>query len=449
LIAVIRTVRPQRFLFLLLLVFLVVQGAALLVRAPHLDGLFSPQFWANLGRVAQVMLITEDRHASAQTSFRTLGDEALRGMTERLDPYSSYMSGPEFERYSQPTRQSYGGIGAEVREEEGNVQITGLHPQGGARAGGLEEGDWIIAVDEQTVEGAGLPAVVRALRGEPGTEVEVAVRREGSEGLVRRTVERRELSIRSVRGARLLGDDIGYLRLNAFGVKTARELAVALDELREEGARAWILDLRDNPGGLLVSARQVLDLFLPRREELLTVRGKESEVLERFFTRSRPAVPEDEPIVILQNRFSASASEIVAGVLQAKDRAVVVGEPSHGKGSVQSVYPFGQGEGLSLTTAHYELPGGQRIDGEGVAPDYTIELSAEEIQKLALHGAHAGSFSERSFEENFGYAPPEDRPLELAIALLEDEERARTSDGETGPGTSATGREPLPLPDPS
>ncbi len=441
--------RPQRFLLILVLVFLVVQGAALLVRAPHLDGLFSPQFWTNLGRIGQVMLITEERHASGQTSFRTLGDEALRGMTERLDQYSSYMSGPEFERYSQPTRQSYGGIGAEVREREGNVQITGLHPEGGARAGGLEEGDWIVAVDDQSVEGAGLPAVVQALRGEPGTTVEVEVRREGADERVRRTVERRELNIRSIRGARLLGDDIGYLRLNAFGVKTARELAVALDELRSQGARAWILDLRDNPGGLLVSARQVLDLFLPRREELLTVRGRDRELIERYFTRSRPAVPEDEPIVVLQNRFSASASEIVAGVLQAKDRALVVGESSHGKGSVQSVYPFGKGEGLSLTTAHYELPGGQRIDGEGVTPDHTVDLSAEEVQKLALHGAHAGSFSERSFEENFGYAPPEDRPLELAIALLEDEQAPAAAEGKQGGTAPAAPRPSLPVPDPS
>ena len=439
--------RPSRFFFLLLLVFLVVQGAALLVRAPHLDGLFQPQFWTNLGRIGQVMLITEEQHASGQTDFRTLSDEALRGMTERLDPYSSYMSGPEFERYSQPTRQSYGGIGAEVREEEGNVQITGLHPEGGARAGGLREGDWIVAVNGESVEGAGLPAVVQALRGEPGTDVEVAVRREGSGERVRRTVERRELNLRSVRGTRLLRDDIGYLRLNAFGVRTARELAVALEELRAEGARAWILDLRDNPGGLLVSARQVLDLFLPRREEILTVRGKDREVMERYHTRSRPAVPADEPIVILQNRFSASASEIVAGVLQAKGRATVVGEPSHGKGSVQSVYPFGQGEGLSLTTAHYELPGGQRIDGEGVTPDHTVELSAEEVQKLALHGAHAGSFSERSFEENFGYAPPEDQPLELAIALLEDEEAARTADG--AQATTSPSAENPSIPDPS
>ncbi len=422
---------------MILVIFLLGQGLFLFFRAPHLDGLFTVSFWKNIGKVGHVMLLAEEGYVTeSKANFDALGDNALHGLIGGLDSYSSYLSVPEFENYEIPTRQSYAGIGAEVREVDGRVFIMGLNPEGGAREADVRPGDWIVEVDGEDVSEAGVPAIVMLLRGEAGTEVEVGVRRTGVEEIVRTTVKRRTLTVSSVRDVEMVDDRIGYLSIGVFGKRTARELEAAISGLVADGAESIIIDLRNNPGGLLAAARQVVDLFVPSGVEFLTVRGRDDAVIERFFTEGPTVVPEDIPIVILQNRLSASASEIFAGVLQSLGRAIVVGETSHGKGSVQSVYQFEGGDGLSLTTARYILPNGEAIEGIGLEPDEEVEVTEEDILRVSIQGNHDFGLSDEEFEEKFGFVPVEDETLNRAIEIIRDRRKESSPSVETPPGST-------------
>lgn len=411
--------RIRHFIVFLLAVFVVAQVVFLFFRAPHLDGLFSPSFWRNIGKVGYVMLLAEESYVSEdRADFDVLGDNALHGLIGGLDAYSTYLSGTEFEDYEIPTRQSYAGIGAEVREVEGRVYIMGLNPDGAAREAGFLPGDWIVEVDGEDVSELGVSDVVSLLRGVAGTEVGLGVRRAGSDDIFRRVIERRTLTFESVRDIEVLPGAIGYLSIGVFGRNTASELERAIQELLAEGVGGLVIDVRNNPGGLLAAARDVVDLFVPGGVRFLTVRGRDDTILESFHTQLPAIVYEEIPVVILQNRFSASASEIFAGALQALDRATVVGEKSHGKGSVQSVYQFEAGDGLSLTTARYVLPNGEAIEGIGLQPDLVVELSEEDILRLSIQAGHDFGLSPEQFEERFGFAPIRDEALLAALRLL-------------------------------
>jgi len=425
-------VRARTFILLLLLAFVVAQGIFLFFKVPHLDGLFTVSFWRNMGKVGHVMLIAEEGYVSeSKANFDSLGDNALHGLIGGLDSYSSYLTVPEFENYEIPTRQSYAGIGAEVREVEGKVFIMGLNPAGGAREAGFLPGDRIVEVDGEDVGAAGIAKIVSLLRGEAGTSVEVGVRRGDGDEILHKTVERRTLNVASVREVRMIGEEIGYLGVGVFGRNTSAEMAAAIGDLLSQGAEGLIIDLRNNPGGLLAAAKEVVDLFVPDGVEFLTVRGRDESVIERFFTEKPSAVPEEVSVVILQNRFSASASEIFAGVLQSLGRATLVGETSHGKGSVQSVYQFGGGDGLSMTTARYFLPSGEAIEGVGLEPDESVEIDEEEILRMSIQSNHDFGLSDREFEEKFGFSPVEDKTLRRAIEILRGDETEGMPDEES------------------
>lgn len=411
--------RFRSFFLSLLLVFVFAQIVFLSIRAPYLDGVFSPSFWKNIGKVGYVMLLAEESYVNqADADFDDLGDNALHGLIGGLDSYSNYLSGQEFEDYDIPTRQSYAGIGAEVREVESRVTIMGLNESGAAMESGILPGDWIVEVDGEDVEDLETRGIVALLRGEPGTTVEIGVRRVDVDEVIREQLERRLLTFESVREIKLLPGDIGYLAMGVFGQRTSGELETAIEGLLESGAQSLIIDLRNNPGGLLNSARDILELFVPAGVKILTVEGRDRGVIEIFKTTRPITVPEDLPVVILQNRFSASASEILAGVLQALGRAIVVGEISRGKGSVQSVFEFEGGDGLSLTTARYILPDGRAIEGVGLEPDELIEMEEGEILQLSIQKSHDFGLTEEEFEERFGFSQIKDRSLEKALELL-------------------------------
>ncbi len=411
--------RIRNIIVVFLLVFIIGQGFFLFWRAPHLDGVFSFSFWRNLGKVGYVMLLTEESYVNeSRADFDQLGDNALHGLIGGLDSYSNYLTDHEFAEYEIPTRQSYAGIGAEVREVDGRVYITGLNVSGAAKEAEFLPGDWIVEVDGEVVETLGLREIVDLLRGEPGTTVEVGVRRAGVDDMIRRSIERRMLTFESVKDIRMMPGGIGYLSIGVFGQRTSGELEQAIQGLLDEGMRGLIIDLRNNPGGLLDAAFGNIELFVPPEVEILTVEGREEGVIERFFTEQETFVPEDLPVIFLQNRFSASASEIMAGVLQALGRAQVVGEISYGKGSVQSVFQFSAGDGVSLTTARYVLPDGRAIEGIGLEPDELIELDEEEILRLSIQSGHEMSLSKEVFEEKFGFSPIADRTMERAVEMI-------------------------------
>ncbi|MBC2600693.1 S41 family peptidase [Puniceicoccus vermicola] len=426
--------RFRKIIVIFLLVFVIGQLTFLYLRAPHLDGVFTLSFWRNMGKVGYVMLLAEESYVSEDKSgFDQLGDNALHGLIGGLDSYSTYLSGNEFEDYSIPTRQSYAGIGAEVREIDGRVFVMDLNPDGAAREAGILPGDWIVEVDGEDVEEAGVGEIVNQLRGEAGTEVEVGVRRAGEEDVIQKTIERRLLSFESVRDIEMLPDHIGYLSVGVFGQRTAVELEQAIQGLLSEGMEGLVIDLRNNPGGLLDAARGNIELFVPAGVEFLTVRGRGLGVIEEFYTEQPAMVPEDLPVVLLQNRFSASASEIMAGVLQALGRAKVVGEVSYGKGSVQSVYQFSGGDGVSMTTARYILPDGRAIEGVGLEPDELVEIDEEDILRLSIQSQHDFGLSDEAFEDKFGFSPIPDEALEKAIELLRSEmnSEAEIDEGES------------------
>lgn len=423
--------RFRNIILLILLIFVVGQIAFLYVRAPHLDGVFSLSFWRNIGKVGYVMLLAEETYVSKdEAGFDRLGDNALHGLIGGLDSYSNYLTGSEFEDYEIPTRQSYAGIGAGVREIEGKVFIMDLNPDGGALEQGLLPGDQIVEVDGESVEDAGVAGIVERLRGEPDTQVEVGVRRGEGDAIIRKQVERRQLTFESVTDVEMLTDGIGYLAIGVFGQRTAEELQTAVEGLLGEGMRGLIIDLRNNPGGLLETARENIELFVPQGVEFLTVRGRREGVIEQFFTEEPARIPDDLPVVILQNRFSASASEIMAGVLQALGRATVIGEVSYGKGSVQSVYQFNGGDGLSLTTARYFLPDGRVIEGVGLEPDEVVEVDADQILQLSIQSSHDLGLTDDEFEEKFGFRPAPDRALDRAVEFLEERENSGTGKAE-------------------
>jgi carboxyl-terminal processing protease len=233
-----------------------------------------------------------------------------------------------------------------------------------------------------------------------------------------RTITREVIKIESVEGARMLADGLGYVRLLQFGERTTRELREALESLEQQEMKGLVLDLRDNPGGLLDAAVDVCEMFFQRGELVVYTQGRTLDSREDILALSRVA-PRAYPIAILINSGSASASEIVAGALSDTGRAVLVGETSFGKGSVQTVFPIrGTKDGIRLTTAYYYLPSGTRINGKGIAPDIAITLSVEEDRKLVIQRNRLPLMSDEDFAEQFEFEPIEDRQLAAAVDAL-------------------------------
>ncbi len=298
---------------------------------------------------------------------------AIRGMLSELDAHSSYLDGQELEQLREGTRGEFGGVGLELSRQDDEIRVVAPIDDTPASRAGLQAGDVLLRIDGEALGGASLNEVVQRLRGEPGSVVEVTIRRSEDEGQTRTfELERDTIQVESVR-ARMLEPGYGYVRISQFQERTASDLFRALDGLLEEaggGLHGLILDLRNNPGGVLDPAVAVADAFLTEGRIVYT------EGRMRQARMSFDATPADRslgaPLVVLINRGSASGSEIVAGALQDHQRAVVMGRASFGKGSVQSVLPL-DGAAMKLTTARYYTPQGRSIQDEGIQPDIVVE----------------------------------------------------------------------------
>ncbi|MBK5943565.1 S41 family peptidase [Halorhodospira sp. 9621] len=298
---------------------------------------------------------------------------AIRGMLSELDAHSSYLDERELEQLREGTRGEFGGVGLELSRQDGEIRVVAPIDDTPATRAGLQAGDVLLRIDGEPVRGNSLNDVVQRLRGEPGTAVEVTIRRTDEEGRTRTfELERDTIQVESVR-ARMLEPGYGYVRISQFQERTASDLYPALDRLLDEaggGLHGLILDLRNNPGGVLDPAVAVADAFLTEGRIVYT-EGRMPQARMSF-----EATPVDRargaPMVVLINRGSASGSEIVAGALQDHRRAVVMGRASFGKGSVQSVMPLG-GAAMKLTTARYYTPQGRSIQDEGIQPDIVVE----------------------------------------------------------------------------
>ena len=313
---------------------------------------------------------------------KELLENAIRGMLTGLDPHSSYLDVDQFKELQVGTSGQFGGLGIEVGMEDGFVKVIAPIDDTPAQRAGVQAGDLVIRLDDTPVKGMSLSDAVKIMRGEPGTDIELTIVREGLDKPLQVTITRDIIKVKSVK-RRTLEPGYGYLRISQFQSKTADYLEDAIRDLKKENddnLKGLVLDLRNNPGGVLNGAVAVSDAFLTKGLIVYT-EGRIDDSRLRF-----NATPDDllngKPIVVLVNQGSASASEIVAGALQDHKRAIILGSKTFGKGSVQTILPLSGGTALKLTTARYFTPSGRSIQAEGITPDIELEsLKVAAVEK--------------------------------------------------------------------
>ena len=315
-----------------------------------------------------------------EVSDKKLLEDAIRGMLVGLDPHSAYLDDEAYKELREGTTGEFGGLGIEVTMENGFVKIVSPIDDTPAQLAGVKAGDLVVKLDEKPVKGMTLGDAVKIMRGEVGTDIVLTIIRDGADAPLKISITRDIIKVKSVK-SRLLEKDYGYLRISSFQSRTGESLEEAVSELQKENEGALkglVLDLRNNPGGVLQASVEVSDAFLHSGKIVYTEgRIKNSEMV---FNAESGDVLNGAPLVVLINAGSASASEIVAGALQDHRRAVIMGEKSFGKGSVQTILPTSNGAAVKLTTARYFTPSGRSIQAEGIEPD--IALSRLKLESL-------------------------------------------------------------------
>ncbi|MED5389709.1 MAG: S41 family peptidase [Pseudomonadota bacterium] len=303
---------------------------------------------------------------------RELLESAIRGMLYELDPHSSYLTPDQFDDLQVTTTGEFGGLGIEVTMEDGFVKVVTPVDGSPASKAGIQAGDLILKINDTFVKGLTLSEAVELMRGEIGSEIELMVLSEGDEKPHQVSLKRDKIQLHSVK-SRLLEPGLGYVRISQFQNNTGDDARKALNKLTSESAlRGLVLDLRNNPGGVLGGAVEVADLFMDNGLIVYT-QGREKTSRNDFNARAGDQL-NGMPMVVLVNGGSASASEIVAGALQDQGRAIVVGNRTFGKGSVQTVLPLSKDKALKLTTARYYTPKGRSIQAEGIEPDIAVDV---------------------------------------------------------------------------
>ncbi|MBD1137379.1 S41 family peptidase [Pelagibacterales bacterium SAG-MED43] len=300
-------------------------------------------------------------------------DSAINGLLQSLDPYSAYMSPEIFNEMQTETSGEFGGLGIEVSMESGVVKVISPIDDTPASRAGIKAGDYIVKIEDTQVQGKTLSEAVELMRGPIGTSIELTVRRRGEKKAIKFNIAREIIKIQSVK-TDLLDNDIGYIRLTSFNENSSDQIEYKIKDLEKNHTiRAYILDLRNNPGGLLSQAIKISDFFL-ENGEIVSTKSRQSSENRKWFAK-KGDLTNGKTLIVLINYGSASASEIVAGALKDHKRAIILGENSFGKGSVQSIIPLKNKGAIRLTVAKYYLPSGKSISEVGVSPD--IEISEE------------------------------------------------------------------------
>ncbi len=337
-----------------------------------------------------LMLIRQDYVDDKKISYKDLTYAALRGMLSSLDPHSQFMDPQDFKGMQDDTRSQFGGLGVEVSMRDGYLTIIAPMEDTPGFKAGLASGDEILKINGVSTEKLDLSDAIQKLRGEPGELVTLTVLRPSTKEIKDYPIERAIIKVDSVKESRLLESDasdgfkIGYARITQFNEPTAQDLAKRLDELQAKGMQAFILDLRDNPGGLLNSAIDVCGQFLPPNQMVVYTDGRVASQRRVYRTAENGKTRPRFPMAILINGGSASGAEIVAGALKDLNRAILVGETTFGKGSVQSVVQLPDGSAVRLTTAKYYTPSRQVIHEKGVSPTIRAMVSAEQERQLLI-----------------------------------------------------------------
>ena len=305
-------------------------------------------------------------------------DAAINGVLQSLDPYSGYMSPEILKEMQTETKGEFGGLGIEVGMEAGVVKVISPLDNSPAERVGVKAGDYIVKINNTQVQGKSLAEAVELMRGPVGTDINITVRRRGEKKALNFKITREIIEIKSVK-SNIIDDEVGYIRLTSFNENSSDQIKKNIKNFKKEKKiKKFILDLRNNPGGLLSQAVKISDFFL-EHGEIVSTKGRKKTENRKYFAKKGDLI-NGETLVVLINYGSASASEIVAGALQDHKRAILVGESSYGKGSVQSIIPLNNKGAIRLTISKYYLPSGKSISEVGVTPDIEIAEGSDEFR---------------------------------------------------------------------
>ncbi len=416
------TKRLFRSVALLLIAFNVVVGVRVYQAvAAATAGEKEDSGYSSIAVLARAMqLIRQDYVDQRKVGYDELTHAALKGMLESLDPHSQFMEKKDFKGMQEDTNSRFGGLGVVVVQRDGNMVIVSPMEDTPGFKAGLLPGDQILKIDGQSTEKMDLGDAIDRLRGEPGQKVTLTILRPTTKDIKDYEMVRENIKVASVKDARILAPElggdwkVGYVRITQFNAPTAEELAKKLDELEKQGMQALVLDLRYNPGGLLNSAVDVAGLFLPPKTLVVSTEGRTPSQSRVYRTGDNSKARSKYPVAILINTGSASGAEIVAGALKDLNRAILVGETTFGKGSVQSVIQLQDGTAVRLTTAKYYTPSKQVIHEHGVAPNIHATLTPEQ-ERLLLTQRRDDVFTETERKE---FAAFRDTQLERAVDAL-------------------------------
>ena len=307
-------------------------------------------------------------------------DSAINGVLQSLDPYSAYMSPELFKSMQTDTKGEFGGLGIEIGMESGLVKVISPIDDTPASKAGIKSGDYIVKIDGEQVQGKTLMEAVKLMRGPVGTSIDLTIRRKNKKKPLEFKVKREIIEVKSVE-AKILGEKnkVGYIRLKSFNENSDKQLFKNIKEFEKtKKPKGYIIALRNTPGGLLTKAISITDFFLDDGE-IVSTKGRKASETRKFFAKTGDGI-NGKPVIVLINNGSASASEILAGALKDHKRAVILGESSYGKGSVQSIIPLKNGGGMRLTISKYYLPSGKSISEVGVTPDIFVEENSEKFK---------------------------------------------------------------------
>ena len=307
-------------------------------------------------------------------------DSAINGVLQSLDPYSAYMSPELFKEMQTDTSGKFGGLGIEIGMEAGLVKVISPIDDTPAEKAGIKSGDYIVRIGEEQVQGKSLMEAVKLMRGPVGTTISLTVKRKNVKKPLEFKIERKIIEIQSVNSKTISKEkNIGYIRLKSFNENSDKQFLKSIKNFEKNSKiKGYVVDLRNNPGGLLTQAINITDFFL-NDGEIVSTKGRKVSETRKFFARKGDEI-KGKPIVVLINNGSASASEIFAGALKDHKRAIILGESSYGKGSVQSIIPLRNGGGMRLTISKYYLPSGKSISEVGVTPDIFVEEIGDDFK---------------------------------------------------------------------
>lgn len=385
----------ERLMWILITVFLIsIIFVSLIIND---SGLNVPFLKANSGGYHNMMSIFKEAYSKVMDRYvdvdkldtEKLFYGAIDGMVASLDdPHSQFYTPEEFKDMTEDIEGKFAGIGAYIVNRDDQVQIASPIEGTPAFKAGIKSNDIIVEINGEPTEGMSTFDASNKIKGEPGTDVTLTIKRPGKKDNMTFTITRAIIEIPTVK-YKMINDDIGYIELVSFSHTAPKAIKDAISEMKEEGMEKLIIDLRDNPGGTLGSGKEITDIFLNKGKIVYTV-GRNDEVLRTFKAKDEETDELDIPLIILQNDYSASASEIFSGALKDTQRALIIGKTSYGKGSVQSFMPleerlFDKTLGIKVTIAHWYTPSGKQIDGQGIEPDILIEESSDEYLERVFY----------------------------------------------------------------